>query len=103
MNPRSKYPFGPGGPTPGKPLEPDEFLVLLTTGGPAVRITGSLTAGRPSNPRLECQDWFTPWEAVPTSTSEDAAMVKFCSYFFQEKVLTPCAQVLLLRSINSYQ
>lgn len=45
----------------GEPLEAAEFCILLTTGGPAVRIVGELDNGEPSRPRLEVQDWGTPW------------------------------------------
>ena len=41
---------------------PAEFCVLLSAGGPAVRIIGELS-GRwgYSGVRLQAQDWFTPW------------------------------------------
>lgn len=45
----------------GETLEPAEFCILLTTGGPAVRIVGELNNGEPSRPRLQVQDWGTPW------------------------------------------
>lgn len=49
--------------TPGsEDREPEEYNILLATGGPAVRIIGDL--GRycePSSATLEVQDWFTPW------------------------------------------
>ena len=41
---------------------PGEYLILLTTGGPAVRIRGELNEhGEPSRAWLEVQDWFKPW------------------------------------------
>lgn len=43
-------------------LEPAELCILLSTGGPALRIVGTL--GRfncPEDCRLEYQDWGTPW------------------------------------------
>lgn len=43
---------------------PEEYLILLCTGGPAVRIIGDLENGIPSTARLECQSWFTPWTEV---------------------------------------
>src|SRR5262249_54355439 len=48
---------------PGKPNEegPEEYEILLCTGGPAVRIIGTLNRCEPETARLECQDWFTPW------------------------------------------
>lgn len=51
--------------TPGslsENLVPEEFEILLSTGGPAVRIIGDLDAnGEPERARLQAQDWFTPW------------------------------------------
>jgi hypothetical protein len=46
----------------GSALEPAELCILLSTGGPALRIVGTL--GRfncPEDCRLEYQDWGTPW------------------------------------------
>ena len=43
-------------------LEPEEFSILLCTGGPAVRIVGELgNHGEPCRAWLEYQDWGTPW------------------------------------------
>lgn len=42
--------------------KPTEYMILLTTGGPALRIIGELDEyGQPNNARLEWQDWGTPW------------------------------------------
>ena len=38
-----------------------EYCLLLTTGGPAVRIVGELEDGEPTSATLEVQDWGTPW------------------------------------------
>lgn len=39
-----------------------EYKILLTTGGPALRIIGELDQyGEPESARLEYQDWGTPW------------------------------------------
>jgi hypothetical protein len=39
-----------------------EYRILLSTGGPATRISGELDQyGEPTTARLEAQDWFTPW------------------------------------------
>ena len=40
---------------------PDEYQILLCTGGPAVRVIGKLENGSPVSARLEYQDWFQPW------------------------------------------
>lgn len=42
--------------------EADEFTILLSTGGPAVRIKGELDGnGEPDRAWLEVQDWGKPW------------------------------------------
>ena len=42
--------------------EADEFTILLSTGGPAVRIKGEIDGnGEPDRAWLEVQDWFKPW------------------------------------------
>lgn len=45
----------------GAEMEPSEFCILLTTGGPAVRVIGELDSGSVYRARLEVQDWGTPW------------------------------------------
>ena len=48
--------------TPGsEPEDPEEFCILLSTGGPALRIIGDLDRGLPVRARLQYQDWGTPW------------------------------------------
>ena len=43
-------------------LQPEEFQILLCTGGPAVRIIGELgNHGEPCRAWIEYQDWGTPW------------------------------------------
>ena len=49
---------------PGKPggTDPAEYEILLCTGGPAVRIRGTLDQySQPDTARLDWQDWGTPW------------------------------------------
>src|SRR5262245_4200893 len=60
--------------SPGESDEPSEFLILLCTGGPAVRIVGDLDRHRePRCARIEYQDWGTPWtEYIPACN--DAAL-----------------------------
>ena len=46
----------------GEPLIPEDFEILLSTGGPATRIVGELDQyGQPDRAWLEVQDWFKPW------------------------------------------
>lgn len=48
--------------TPGEEMQAGEFCILLTAGGPAVRIRGELDQyGEPCRAWLEVQDWFEPW------------------------------------------
>jgi hypothetical protein len=48
-------------PGDGASMEPDEFRILLSTGGPALRVMGELCNGEPDRCWLEHQDWGTPW------------------------------------------
>ena len=41
--------------------DPEEFCILLGTGGPATRIIGTLLHGEAESARLQAQDWGTPW------------------------------------------
>ena len=85
----------------GRPTEPyfnvDDFIhddplsvtksegyeVLLCTGGPAVRIVGDLNKwNEPASVELQAQGWFIPWEAVPTTSEEDEAMLTYVQTFY---------------------
>lgn len=71
--------------TPGAShtLRPCEYQILLTTGGPALRIVGDLTiGGEPDTARLEYQDWGTPWTAYTLAQAEEARALDFASMFF---------------------
>lgn len=46
----------------GSEMKPEDFAILLTTGGPAVRIRGELDEhNEPHRAWLEVQDWGKPW------------------------------------------
>mgnify|MGYP001608246708 CR=1 FL=1 len=66
---------------------PEEFTILLCTGGPAVRIIGELDEhNQPSTLHaihLEHQDWFTPWTTVALGIEDKEALVSYarCFYF----------------------
>ena len=69
---------------PGDEDPPREFMILLCTGGPAVRITGDLDAyGEPVTARIEYQDWFTHWEQLPNNREREYYLLNFarCFYF----------------------
>jgi hypothetical protein len=69
--------------SPGHEMAPAEFCILLCTGGPAVRIVGDLNRGEPSNPRVEHQDWGTPWtEFFPTNDQREALQVYVSLFYY---------------------
>lgn len=72
--------------TPGTiDVKPSQFMILLCTGGPAVRIVGDLDEyGQPETAHLEHQDWGTPWTVYEYSTAGDqnAALLEYCQQFY---------------------
>ncbi len=66
----------------GEELEAAEFCILLCTGGPAVRITGSLRNGEPDTAILEHQDWGTPWTARHCDEKESEALLTYARQFY---------------------
>jgi hypothetical protein len=61
-----------------------EYEILLSTGGPALRIVGDLdNYGQPEGePRLEWQDWGTPWTEHRTTREERDALAAFAGHFW---------------------
>jgi len=69
--------------SPGDDSEDEEFAILLTTGGPALRIVGDLGEwGSPKQPRLEMQDWWIPWQEVVLDYEDYAALQSYCECFY---------------------
>ena len=68
---------------PGETLEAGEFMILLCTGGPAVRIVGELDRGTPCRAWLEYQDWGTPWTQW-FGASSDTLCEYAANFFFGE-------------------
>lgn len=70
--------------TPGTiDVTPEEFEILLCTGGPAVRIRGELdNALQPFVMWIEYQDWGTEWTRYATSDEQDRALITYCNCFF---------------------
>jgi hypothetical protein len=67
-------------------VKPEEFEILLCTGGPAVRLTGNLDDhAQPESVTMEVQDWFQPWTAFNPSRDDDEDDVLLayarCFYF----------------------
>lgn len=67
--------YTPGGEAP----DAEEFEILLSTGGPALRIYGDIGGLA----RLQWQDWGTPWtDYFETSDDEDEAIASFVGSFW---------------------
>jgi hypothetical protein len=63
---------------------PEEYRILLCTGGPAVQIVGKLNDyGEPETAELQHQDWFKPWTRFPTSLADEEILLSYarCFYF----------------------
>ncbi len=61
--------------------EADKFELLLSTGGPAVRIMGELDQhAEPCRAWLEVQDWFKPWTQY-FGASQDT-LLTYCRCFY---------------------
>jgi hypothetical protein len=59
------------------------FEILLTTGGPALRIVGTLdTHCEPEGVELQKQDWGTPWTRVALTGAEQETVERFASHFY---------------------
>ena len=63
---------------------PDEYEILLSTGGPASRIRGELdNYGQPVSAVLSVQDWFTPWTDY-NGCDEDVLLTYASRHWFGE-------------------
>jgi hypothetical protein len=65
-------------------VRPEEFCILLCTGGPAVRIRGELDAHlQPHRAWIEHQDWGTPWTQIfGLDSYQQEALLTYCQQFF---------------------
>lgn len=69
--------------SPGDMPSPDEFKILLCTGGPAVQIRGELGGfNEPSRAWLEHQDWFESWERYSSGDITQATLLTYCRQFY---------------------
>ena len=60
----------------------EEFRILLAWGGPALRIIGELDDYGPVNPKLQYQDWGTPWIDFEITEDQQKALNWFCNCFY---------------------
>lgn len=63
----------------GEDMQPEEFRIVLCTGGPHVEIVGSLDLGEPSRPRVLYKDWGTSGELFDF---DHDAILTYCYQFF---------------------
>ncbi len=64
------------------PSQPEEGCLLLSTGGPALRVLVDLDDGEPYQCTLQHQDWGTPWIDLPLSEADDEALCWFAALFY---------------------
>lgn len=71
--------------TPGAKSAPEEYKIVMATGGPHVEIRGELSEYRePVSARLLQQNWFTPLESCWTPTDQENALLAFARQFVFE-------------------
>lgn len=62
---------------------PEEFRILLSTGGPATRIVGELDEHcEPTRARLQAQDWFTQWTDYTGDAISQEDLLTYCRCFY---------------------
>lgn len=59
-----------------------EFKILLCTGGPAVRIIGTLDRWDPITASIEYQDWGTPWTEYRLTSDQEEIVLRYCRCFY---------------------
>jgi len=58
-----------------------QYRILITTGGPALRLVGALEDSEPDSAGLEWQDWGTPWTQYISPGCSDA-LIWYASQFY---------------------
>ena len=75
--------FRSGWSTNPEELEIEEFKILLSWGGPALRVIGDLDQYKqPENIKMQFQDWGTPWTDFEITESQQKALNWFCDIFY---------------------
>lgn len=61
---------------------PEEYQILLATGGPAYRIVGDLgDCCQPASATFQFKDWFKPWTDAELSDQELRVLLRFAQQF----------------------
>jgi len=64
-------------------IELEEFKILLTWGGPALRVIGQLNQYKePENVKMQFQDWGTCWTDFEITENQQRALNWFCNCFY---------------------
>ena len=64
-------------------IELEEFKILLTWGGPALRVIGELNQYKePENVKMQYQDWGTFWTDFEITENQQEALNWFCNCFY---------------------
>jgi len=64
-------------------LEIEEFKILLTWGGPALRVIGDLNQYKElENIKMQFQDWGTCWTDFEITENQQEALNWFCNCFY---------------------
>lgn len=63
---------------------PEEYEILLSTGGPALRIYGELGgySTPDDDPRLQWQDWGVPWTDYPLDSEQRGHVATYARQFY---------------------
>lgn len=61
---------------------PEEYNILLCTGGPAVRIVGGLSDGCPVSAQMQYQDWGTPWTNWFRPGDTEDILLQYAGHFY---------------------
>ena len=75
--------FRSGWSTNPEELEIEEFKILLTWGGPALRVIGDLDQYKqPENIKMQFQDWGTSWTDYELTEKQEESLNWFCNCFY---------------------
>jgi len=63
--------------------KPEEFCILLSTGGPALRICGDLDEyGQPTRAYMQHQDWGTSWTDYYAGEGSGKVLLEYAQQFY---------------------
>lgn len=64
-------------------MKPEQFKILLSTGGPACQIIGKLDHyNQPTDIEIQYQDWGTPWTTLYSRGETYDVLEWFCNCFY---------------------